>query len=230
MGCETNCTSAEMFGDPSTNLCVELCPSSPDYFSQYGFCKGTCLDLMYRDYQANRSCVVNCSSSPVSLYGTIPSSSKPYRCVTALECWSLDGLFGSNTTRKCQSCSGSLPFGDPTTRQCVYYCPITYYGDLGTHLCVQQCNFTLGLYADNATFQCTLLCTNGTYGVNSTIGPICQKECPQNSYALESNRVCMANCGAGFFGDPLTGHCYDSPLNCSDGFYGNTVTHMCVVP
>jgi hypothetical protein len=83
MGCEANCTNTTMFGDPSTNLCVNLCPSSPDYFSQYGYCKGTCLDNMYRDYQANRSCVVTCSSTPVPLYGTIPSSSKPYRCVAA---------------------------------------------------------------------------------------------------------------------------------------------------
>ena len=40
----------------------------------------------------------------------------------------------------------------------------------------------------------------------------------------------MANCGTGFFGDPVTLKCYDSAMNCSYGYYGNTVSNMCVEP
>jgi len=66
--------------------------------------------------------------------------------------------------------------------------------------------------------------------VNSTSAPICQKTCPPNSYALDTTSVCIDNCGIGFFGDPLTGRCYNNSLNCSEGYYGNDVIHMCVVP
>lgn len=40
----------------------------------------------------------------------------------------------------------------------------------------------------------------------------------------------MANCGAGFFGDPITGKCYNSSINCSAGYFGNTANNMCVLP
>jgi hypothetical protein len=66
--------------------------------------------------------------------------------------------------------------------------------------------------------------------VNNTISPACQDSCPTNSYALDTNRICMQNCGAGYFGDPITGKCYNSSLNCSAGYFGNKVTNMCVLP
>lgn len=213
-----------MFGDPSTNLCVSMCPASPDYYSQSGYCTASCTGGKFADWQANRTCVTTCSSSPIPLYGTAS-----YRCVNATQCASLS-LFGNNITRLCSLCSGTLPFGDPVTSQCVYNCSTTYYGDPGTNLCVLTCNFALLLYADNNTQQCTTFCTLGTFGVNSSSTPICQKTCPANSYALDSTRTCVANCGSGFFGDPITGKCYSSSFNCSDGYYGNTVTNMCVLP
>jgi hypothetical protein len=226
MGCETACTNASTFGDPSTHLCVALCPTSPDYYSQAGYCTATCTGGTYADWQANRTCAATCSSAPISLYG-----STAYRCVTAGQCWSMFGTFGHNSTRQCSSCSGSLPFGDLISHQCVYNCSLTYYGDLVTHLCVLACDFASRKeYADNATLQCTSLCSLGTFGVNSTTGPICQYQCPANSYALDSIRVCMANCGSGFFGDPVTNKCYSSSLSCSAGYYGNTVSNMCVKP
>lgn len=40
----------------------------------------------------------------------------------------------------------------------------------------------------------------------------------------------MDNCGTGFFGDPITGKCYNSSYNCSAGYFGNTVSNMCVQP
>lgn len=123
-----------------------------------------------------------------------------------------------------------MPFGDPIIKQCVIVCPATYYGDPSSNLCVQQCNFTNNLYADNITGNCTTKCTLGTFGVNDTIGPICQNFCPNGSYALDTTRICVLNCGTGNFGDPLTGRCYNSSLNCSDGYFGNTVSNLCVLP
>ena len=228
MGCEATCTNSSTYGDPSTNLCVSQCPSAAPYlyFQQNGFCTATCTGGKFADWQANRTCVTTCSSEPISLYG-----STSFECLTAEECWGNYTIFASNTTRTCASCSGTLPFGDPLTRQCVFNCSLTYYGDSNSNLCVLACDFSTNVeYADNATMQCTTLCTYGTFGVNSTTGPICQNDCPANSYALDSNRVCMANCGVGFFGDPLTHQCYNDSLNCSTGYYGNTVTHMCVLP
>ena len=74
------------------------------------------------------------------------------------------------------------------------------------------------------------LCTEGTFGVNLTSMPMCELECPPNSYAKDTNRLCMANCLAGYFGDPITNKCYNSSLNCSDGYFGNTAPNMCVQP
>lgn len=200
-----------------------MCPLSPDYYSQAGKCTGTCVNGTFADWQANRTCVVSCSTQPIPLYGT-----SNYRCVNASQCYNLT-LFGNNNTRLCSLCSGTLPFGDPISYQCVKNCQLTYYGDYTLNLCVLTCNFTNLYYADNYTGTCTQLCTLGTFGVNGT-SPICQDSCPANSYALDSNRICVSNCGSGFFGDPLTGKCYNSSLNCSTGYYGNSVSNMCVLP
>lgn len=224
MGCEPACNNSSYFGDPSTNLCVTLCPTSPDYYSQNGICNSTCTGGFFADYVANRTCLAKCSSSPVALYGNTA-----FRCVTANLCGT--DLFGNNVTRLCSRCNetnGTLPFGDPISFQCVMNCPATYYGNPVTNLCVLQCDFSLLQYADNKTGNCTTMCSLGTFGVNSTVGPVCQSTCPPNSFALDSNRVCMLNCGANFFGDPLTGKCYNSSLSCSPGYFGNNDTQMCV--
>jgi hypothetical protein len=91
---------------------------------------------MFADYQANRTCLAKCTSSPVALYGT-----GTYRCVEAKLCGT--GLFGNNNTQLCSACSGTLPFGDPITFQCVYNCSLTYYGNTHTNLCVQTCNYSI---------------------------------------------------------------------------------------
>lgn len=138
MGCEKKCTNSSYFGDPSTNLCVTLCPTNPDYYSQAGYCTDTCVNGTFADYQANRSCLTKCSISPKVLYGT-----STFRCVEAVLCG--PGLFGDNSTQLCSACTGpTLPFGDNITSQCVKNCSLTYYGDTHLHLCVLQCNFTIG--------------------------------------------------------------------------------------
>lgn len=224
MGCELKCTNSSHFGDRSTNLCVTLCPTNPDYYSQAGYCTPTCVNSTYADYQANRTCLAKCTISPKVLYGT-----STFRCIEAVLCG--PGLFGDNTTQTCTACPGTaLPFGDNITSQCVKNCSMTYYGDTTLRLCVLVCNLTRGEYADNITGTCTSFCSLGTFGVNSTAAPVCQKSCPPNSYALDTNRVCMFNCGTGFFGDPITGKCYNSSMNCSAGYYGDALSNMCVLP
>ena len=80
------------------------------------------------------------------------------------------------------------------------------------------------------TGLCTSLCSLGFYGVNNSFAPVCQRNCPPNSYAIDTIRVCMLNCGTGYFGDPLTGKCYNSSLNCSAGYYGDGINNICVLP
>jgi len=75
-----------------------------------------------------------------------------------------------------------------------------------------------------------LTCSTGTYGVNSTTQPICQKQCPTGSFAKDGIQVCVSDCGAGFYGDSVTGKCYSDPNNCASGYYGNSVSHLCVLP
>ena len=59
--------------------------------------------------------------------------------------------------------------------------------------------------------------------------PTCEKDCPVNSYAKDSIRKCVANCGSGFYGDPITGKCYSDPFDCSDGYYANSISNLCVL-
>jgi hypothetical protein len=165
MGCETQCSSSLYFGDPSTNLCVKMCPNNPDYYSQNGLCTPTCTGL-FADYQSNRTCLAKCSNFPISLYGTTS-----FRCVEAVLCGI--GLFGNNISQLCDTCSGALPYGDPIISQCVKNCSLTYYGDSHSNLCVLQCNFAFGEYADNFTSTCTSFCSIGTFGVNNSISPVC---------------------------------------------------------
>lgn len=68
------------------------------------------------------------------------------------------------------------------------------------------------------------------YGVNSSTSPVCQYECPSGQYAKDGIRICVLDCGTGFFGDPITRKCYSDPLLCSNGYYGNSVTNLCVLP
>ena len=118
---------------------------------------------------------------------------------------------------------------------CVENCPDGYWGDYDNHLCVQFCPFTASdpHYADNSTGNCELLCTNDTYGTNGTTedpAPSCEYECPEGSFGRDSDKICVADCEAGLYGDPITRRCYSDPMNCSDGYYANSVSHLCVLP
>lgn len=121
--------------------------------------------MRFADPQANRTCVRNCSRSPLLLFGIIATRRV---CVTAPNCPT--NFFGDNQTLTCVNpCIGILPFGDPISKLCVSQCPDGYYGDIDTHLCVQICNFTTFHYADNQTGYCTTNCSAGTYGVNASL-------------------------------------------------------------
>ena len=104
----------------------------------------------FADFQANRTCVRNCSRTPLALYGVIAARRI---CVIAQDC--PPNFYGDNITLVCVNpCSGTYPFGDPISKQCVSDCPDGYYGDLNLNLCVQRCNFATYHYADNATGNC----------------------------------------------------------------------------
>lgn len=40
----------------------------------------------------------------------------------------------------------------------------------------------------------------------------------------------MSDCGTGFFGDPTTWKCVNSPTLCADGYYGLIDKNLCVLP
>ena len=104
---------------------------------------------MFGDWQNSRKCAVNCSRTPLALFGN-PNT---HECVIPLKC--PNTWFADNQTLQCiPQCNGNLPFGDPISLQCVSDCPDNYYGDPVKHLCVQFCNLTTGYYADNYTGNC----------------------------------------------------------------------------
>ena len=233
-GCEATCSNSSYFGDSNSRYCVTLCPSTPDFYSQSGICTATC-STGFADKQDSRKCNARCSSTPLAYYGHIN------RCYLSADCPA--GWYGDNSTQLCSQCAGSLfPFGDNVTKRCVSLCPNNSFGDYTLRLCVVRCDFSLFFYADRFNNVCTKYCRIGTYGVNSSTFSSCEVTCPSGSYALNQSvidsgtsaveilRVCMLNCGTGFFGDLLTGNCYSSALSCSDGYFGNTVSNMCVIP
>lgn len=226
-GCENPCTGTIYFTDPNTHTCVTLCPELNDLYSDGRICTNLCSGGKYKDYQANRSCQVDCSRTPLALFGN-PAT---HYCVLPVGCpTSPSQYYADNNTLLCvPTCGGSLPYGDPTTLQCVLVCPNAYYGDILTNMCVQNCDHANNLYADNQTGLCTIKCADGTYGVNSTTMPKCEQNCP-SGFARTTDNVCVADCGPGLFGDPIKRLCTADPNECSDGYYANDVDHLCVLP
>ena len=184
-----------------------------------------CTGQRFADFQDNRKCNVNCSRTPIALFG----NRNTWKCVIPADCPT--GQFADNLTLQCISpCTGSLPFGDPISRQCVLDCPDNYYGDWALNLCVQNCSNATVRYADNITGNCEPICTAPTWGTNSSTSPRCENQCPSGSFAKEGIRICVLDCGTGFYGDPVTRKCYSDPKNCSEGYYGNSVSNLCVLP
>lgn len=46
-----------------------MCSDSYDEYGQWGLCKYTCDGGRYADAQANRTCVNNCTRTPLALFG-----------------------------------------------------------------------------------------------------------------------------------------------------------------
>jgi hypothetical protein len=116
-------SSVKYYGDPSTKLCVLICPDSPNYFGDNttSQCVSSCTTgTEVRDPQYKRRCVLLnlCSRTPVALYGDDAKD----LCVTALNCTA--EKFGDNNTNICSStCAGpTLRYSDNVTRQCVNQC------------------------------------------------------------------------------------------------------------
>jgi hypothetical protein len=184
-----------------------------------------CTGGRFGDYQDSRKCNINCSRSPLALFGNKATS----KCVIPASCPT--GFYADNLTLTCITpCTGTLPFGDSISRQCVLDCPDNYYGDWTLNQCVQFCSNATIKYADNITGNCESVCTSPMYGMNSSSAPVCMYQCPTGSFAKDGIRICVLNCGVGFYGDPVTRKCYSDPLLCSDGYYANSITNLCVLP
>jgi hypothetical protein len=167
------------FSDPTTFLCVAICPNSITALTPFGLfgdttdrtCKKTCSGNQIGDPQNNRRCVDfgGCSRSPILLFG---DTTVNYICVTVDMCPS--DTFADNSTLNCvNNCLDNiLKFADSLSRFCVSKCPNNTWGV--NNICNSSCN---AMYADNITGLCTILCTSNTYGVsydnNSYIYGIC---------------------------------------------------------
>ena len=102
--CQTNGTH-HYFGDPSTKICVLICPEDPDYYGDNDtkLCTATCNGANIRDAQHLRRCVnlTDCSRTPLALYGDVDKK----LCVVARNC--SDGYYGDNNTNTCKDiCPG----------------------------------------------------------------------------------------------------------------------------
>lgn len=148
-GCESGCSNVSYFGDPYIHTCVTLCSEVPEQYSQLGYCVTACTGNRFADFQDSRKCNVNCSRTPIALYG----NKNTWKCVIPVNCPA--NHYADNLTLTCVNpCTGALPFGDPLSRQCVSDCPDGYYGDWALNLCVQNCSNATIRYADNITGNC----------------------------------------------------------------------------
>lgn len=86
-----------------------------------------------------------------------------------------------NTNLCSASCTGGL-YGDLTSNKCVSLCPINYYKDSSGY-CKNSCNPKL---ADNLTWTCETICSNGTWGYNY----LCLSSCPSGYYSYNIDRNC----------------------------------------
>lgn len=129
-------------------MCVEVCPSQPDFYaynhSTLGpICVLYCPTSYYR-HTPTRECLPLCPSPyfrdtltmtcvtqcPDHFYGNTNNQLCVSNCSVA-------GQYGFADTKKCVgTCPGAL-FADPTTYLCVAVCPFTYFGEAG--VCRPNC-------------------------------------------------------------------------------------------
>ena len=138
------------YGDPSTKICVLICPESPDYYGDNTTktCVTTCAGATIRDPQYMRRCIAiaTCSRSPLALYGDAVQA----LCVTALNCTL--GYYGDNNTKICKAvCPGpTLLYADNVTRECISQCGLSWFA----------LNITTGPPAQGV---CSEYCPNGQW-------------------------------------------------------------------
>jgi hypothetical protein len=176
--CETVGTDCKpgQFGDNSTNLCVDLCPESMNYFGD----------------PRSRLCTTYCSDLNISLVNTTAQINLP-----------AGKLFADYKTRLCvYTCPADYglqgTFGDNSTNTCVERCPAGSYGDANTvnRFCVAEC--TGGAFADPLTMLCVQICPASPplfgYEGNWT----CVAACPSGLWADSTTRRCVSDCNPNF--------------------------------
>jgi hypothetical protein len=114
------------FGDPSTKLCVSVCPNISVAFSNVTANIYQTVGISYSDY-STRLCVRTCPAT-YGLHGTF-GDNVTNNCVQNCP----TGTFGDAQTvnRVCVtqcSQSSSQSFSDPTTNLCVPVCPTPLFG------------------------------------------------------------------------------------------------------
>jgi len=153
--------------DPTTNLCVEVCPFG--YFAENGVCSTTCT-VGFAD-PFTKICASVCSPDYYALL-------VPRICIQNCQP-QFKILFN-------QTCSVACPrdadlslnyYMDNNSYSCVNVCLPTWYADNTTGYCQQTCSSAL--FADNSTGRCVSQCpsTPDYYGYNR----ICYFPCPSNT-------------------------------------------------
>ena len=147
--CEETCSQFGTIADNSTNKCVDLCPTDPDYYEEDGACVMHCSSGLFADPTANlRKCQNPCEEG---LWGDPVSG----RCLD----YCLPGYFRYNTTNLCVlECPTG--FADNSTGNCESTCPDPTFADSLLNKCVRICSGDQ-LGEDNV---CTGMCSEGLYG------------------------------------------------------------------
>lgn len=110
----SNVCPENYWADNSTYLCVDKCPSSPDFYAD----------------NTTKNCVYNC---PKGVNWTTFADSQSRRCVT--EC--PEGYFGVNSTQRCEQYCPNGTYADPIIRVCVANCTVRpHYYKTSTWTCV----------------------------------------------------------------------------------------------
>lgn len=132
------------YADPSTNLCVDMCPENPDLYGENInndnlTCVEACSIPGYFADPLTRTCVSACNTS-AGFYGYTSDWRCYDRCPTG---------YGNPLNSQCIEVCPRVPrfyYGDNLTRTCVLRCPNETYGDRRRNLCVDALNCTTGTY------------------------------------------------------------------------------------
>ena len=186
--CVSQCSGTNFpFADNSTNKCVPVCPTLPDYYGEGNVCVFACTTAGHYADSNGRLCVATCTNTSTYIQ------------------------YGDPRTGKCEKNCSYGYWGDNSTKLCTLNCSAGSYADNTTGVCVKDCPKDENIYADPILNVCAYTCSGGYFGsqVNQTCIPVCDDGywgdptttlctplCPVKIYSYGQNgtRTCVRSC------------------------------------